>query len=447
MLSRTLLFCFPVLALASNLIENPRFKEIGQGSPADWSTWSPRAEIRPKFGVVHSDEGDALSIQSETTAQYGKWITAPLRVDGGKFYRFEVEYSARNVKNEDVSVAAMLSWFTGENKADAMQRDYVDKVDGSRDWKRMRRILQAPAGSTILRVELIFRWAENGSVQWRAPMLIPVDTPAPRKVRVATSHIRPKAPYTIESNLKLMTDMIDAAAGERADIVCLSEGLAERGVSGALETKAHTVPGPITDQLGASARKNKIWVVTAVVEREGDTIYNTAVLIDRNGRVAGKYRKVHLPTAEAEDGMTPGSDYHVFDTDFGKIGLLICWDNWFVEPARIMRLKGTELVFFPIAGDADDHWDIMSRARAVDNGLYLVSSNTTGGASRIVNPAGEVVTEAAGDFKLAVSEIDLDREWRTKWLSIGPGAGEGRSLYIKERRPDTYSGVLDSPKP
>jgi predicted amidohydrolase len=150
--------------------------------------------------------------------------------------------------------------------------------------------------------------------------------------------------------------------------------------------------------------------------------------------------------AEAEDGMTPGNDYHVFDTEFGKIGLLICWDNWFVEPARIMRLKGAEMVFFPIAGDSDDHWDVMSRARAIDNGLYLVSSNTTGGASRIVNPEGEVLAEAAGDFKLAVADIDLNQEWRAKWLSIGPGLGEGRSLYLKERRPDTYSGVLDSPK-
>ena len=215
---------------------------------------------------------------------------------------------------------------------------------------------------------------------------------------------------------------------------------------GALEMRAHPVPGLITERLGESAKKNKLWVVTAVVERDGDAIYNTAVLIDRNGQIAGKYRKVHLPTSEAEDGMTPGSDYQVFDTEFGKIGLLICWDNWFVEPARIMRLKGAEMVFFPIAGDADTHWDIMSRARAMDNGLYLISSNTSGGASRIVNPAGEIIAEAAGDFKLAVSDIDLNREWRTKWLSIGPGAGEGKSLFIKERRPDTYSGVLASPK-
>ena len=163
MLLRSLLLCFPVLTLASNLIENPGFKEIGPGSPAHWSTWSPRPEIRPKFGVVHSAQGDALSIQSGKAAEYGKWITAPLRVDAGKFYRFEVEYITRNVKSDDVSVAAMLSWFA-VGKRDAIQRDYVDKTDSSRDWKRVWRTVQAPAGATSLRVELVLRWAERGSV-------------------------------------------------------------------------------------------------------------------------------------------------------------------------------------------------------------------------------------------------------------------------------------------
>ena len=136
----------------------------------------------------------------------------------------------------------------------------------------------------------------------------------------------------------------------------------------------------------------------------------------------------------------------MFDTEFGKIGLLICWDNWFVEPARIMRLKGAEMVFFPIAGDSRrTGTSCRERARST-MACILISSNTTGGASRIVNPAGKIIAEAAGDFKLAVSDIDLNREWRTKWLSIGPGLGEGKSLFIKERRPDTYSGVLASPK-
>jgi predicted amidohydrolase len=143
--------------------------------------------------------------------------------------------------------------------------------------------------------------------------------------------------------------------------------------------------------------------------------------------------------------MTPGSEYAVFDTDFGRIGLIVCWDNWFVESARILRLKGAEMLLFPLAGDVDDHWDLMSRARAVDNGVYVVSSNTVGGASRIVNPAGQILAEVSGAFAMGVADIDLSQEWRTRWLSIGPGNGEGKSLYLKERRPDTYPEILPKP--
>ena len=250
--------CFPVLALASNLIENPGFKEIGPGAPANWSTWSPSSgdppeirssSFRSRGCAIHSNRGKAT--------EYGKWITAPLRVDAGKFYSFEVEFRTQNVKSEDVSVAAMLSWFNGPDKQDAAQRDYIDKVDSSHDWKRMSAHSSGACRRNLLRVELIFRWAEKGSVQWRTPVLSKVDAPAPRNVRVATSHIRPPPPHTIESNLKRMTDMIDAAGNEKADIICLSEGLAERGVNGSLETRAHPVPGLVTERLGSKRKKEQ----------------------------------------------------------------------------------------------------------------------------------------------------------------------------------------------
>jgi predicted amidohydrolase len=371
-------------------------------------------------------------------------MTTVKPVRGGAFYRFEVEYRPKNVRSEEVSIAALLSWSSSERR-EALQRDYVDRGNLSSEWRHLVRTIQAPENASSVTIELIFRWSDGGAVEWRAPVLAPADPPQPRRVRIATTQFRPLAPATIESNLRDMSALIDAAGRRKADIVCLSEDLAERGVDVPLEKKAHRIPGPITDALGESARRNNIWVATALVERDGDMIYNTAVLIDRRGRVAAKYRKVHLPTAEAEDGMTPGSDYQVFDTDFGRVGLIVCWDNWFVESARILRLKGAEILLFPLAGDADDHWDLMSRARAVDNGLYIVSSNTVGGNSRIIDPSGTVLAEATASSRIAVADVDLNREWRTKWLSVGPGYGEARSLYLKERRPETYSDI-DGPR-
>ena len=134
---------------------------------------------------------------------------------------------------------------------------------------------------------------------------------------------------------------------------------------------AQPIPGPTTEVLSAKAREHHSWVAMSLLERAGEDVFNTAVLVDREGRIAGKYRKAHLPLEEAERGVTPGREYAVFDTDFGKVGMLVCWDHWFTESVRILRLKGAEMVLLPVAGDIPQHWDVISRARAMDNGVYV----------------------------------------------------------------------------
>jgi predicted amidohydrolase len=189
-----------------------------------------------------------------------------------------------------------------------------------------------------------------------------------------------------------------------------------------------------------------MWIAMTLHEAADDTTHVTCVLVDREGRIAGRYRKTHLPLAEGEEGMTPGSEYPVFDTDFGRVGLLVCWDNWFPEPPRILRLKGAEIILVPFAGDgAIRHYDAITRARALDNGIYLVTSSALPPSpSRIVNPEGEVIAETSGG--IATATIDLNREFRLLWLSVGPSEGEARSLYVKERRPELYA-ALAGPRP
>ncbi len=189
-------------------------------------------------------------------------------------------------------------------------------------------------------------------------------------------------------------------------------------------------------------------MVITLHENDQGRFHNTAVLIDREGRIAGRYRKVHVTLSEAEKGITPGTEFPVFQTDFGKIGILTCWDNWFVESTRILRLKGAEIILLPIAGDeVPGHWDPVSRARALDNGVYFMAS-TTGGTSpsRIINPAGELLAEVSGSFDFAVRQVDLNREWRVRYLSLASGNGEGRTVYIKERHPETYPILLAGPE-
>jgi predicted amidohydrolase len=421
---------------AGNLVPNPNFQILKEGIPQNWSVWSPRPELAPQAKA----SGSELVMAARRFADYGKWTSVVEDISPGKHYRFDVLYRAERVASEAVSVAAMLSWSKDAAGAEAVERDYVDRIEPAGEWRCAWRTLQAPAGARSVRIELVLRWSEGGSVRWKQPRLVEVDAPRRRIVRVATTHLEPNRPATLDGNVQLMGEMLDRAGAEKADLVVLSENFVDRGVTLPLLERAQPVPGPATELLSRKAKQHGVWVVTTLLERDGGLVYNTAVVIDRTGRIAGKYRKVHLPLAEGEEGITPGSDYAVFDTDFGRIGVVTCWDNWFVEPARILRLKGAELIVFPIAGDgAPRHWDVVSRARAIDNGVYLVSSNAVGGASRIIDPDGEVLGEASGAFGLAVCEIDLDRESRLNWLSVGPSLGEGKSLYIKERRPDTYA--------
>lgn len=423
-----------------NLIPNPRFSADENGKPLDWTFWSPRSALAPQADIISGQDGNMLRLRSTRFPSYGKWITVAPKVEPETSYRFDVLYRSERVEKKDVSIAAILSWCSDDSGTKPIQRDYADDVFENGEWRRLGRTLQAPREAHSVRVELVLRWAEEGSVLWKSPQLVAMKPSAHRIVRAVTTHMTPSYPATVEKNLKRMSDILDRAGAEKPDIVCLSENFVDRSVRQPLIETAQTIPGPATRLLSEKASRYATYIVTTLHERDGDLIYNTAVLVNRAGEIVGKYRKVHLATAEGEGGVTPGSEYPVFDADFGRIGILTCWDNWFVEPARILRLKGAEMLLFPCAGDGTPrHWDIIWRARAIDNGVYFVSSTTVGDApSRIIDPTGEVLAETAEAVGIAVADIDLDREWRVYWLSVGPSYGEAKSLYIKERRPDTY---------
>ena len=427
-----------------NLLPNPEFRTAGDGAPAGWSTWSPLPSLAPAAAVESGAEGNCLRLQAREFASFGKWVSSGAAVQAGRYYRFEVLYSPERIANEPASVGVLLTWNAADGRP--VQRDYVDEVTPAGGaWRRAARVIAAPEKAAAVVVELWLRWSEAGSVRFRGPSLVEAPAPAARRVRVVTTRIPAAAGATLAGNLQYMADVLDRAGREKPDIVLLTENFVDRGIPGPPHASAQPVPGPATAVLAEKARQYRSYVVTSLLESDGGHIYITAVLIDRQGRLAGKYRKTHLPLAEAEDGVTPGGDYPVFQTDFGRIGLMVCWDTWFPEPARILRLHGAEMLLVPLAGDgAARHWDVITRARALDNGVYLVASSGNGSSSRIVDPDGEVVSEATDG--LAAADVDLARESRVYWLSVGPANGEARSLYIKERRPETYAPLTGEPR-
>lgn len=397
-----------------------------------WSVWSPRPALAPE-----SKKADGqLLLRARGFSSVGTWSTIVPGVKAGATYRFEVTYKPENV-NSGTSVSAILSWFSDDAGTKLLRRDYAEP-DGA---SLLARTLEAPGETRLLKVELGLKWS-GGSVAFKEPRLVEMPPLQHRRVRVVTTRLRIGAGATIESNLQRLGELLDRAGRERPDLVLMSEIAPQYRVSGTPAEVAQPIPGPITAMLAAKARQYHTWVATSVLERDGNEVYNAAVLFDREGRIAGKYRKVHLPLSEVESGVTPGSDYPVFTTDFGKVGMLICWDNWFPEAARILRLKGAEILLLPVMGEGEPrHWDVISRARAIDNGLYVVASMDQEWPSRIIDPRGEVLAETSDPFGVALAEIDLDRQDGVYWMSIGPGLGEPKSLYLRERRPETYGAL------
>jgi predicted amidohydrolase len=166
-------------------------------------------------------------------------------------------------------------------------------------------------------------------------------------------------------------------------------------------------------------------VVAGLYERSGKVIYNTAVLLGRKGELVGAYRKTHLPREEWEQGITPGSLYPVFTTDFGTVGLMICWDLQFPEPARALAAQGADLILLPIWGGSE----VLARARAIENCVFLVSSSYDM-KSFVVNPAGQVLAEATSERPVVTAPLRLDRPILQPWL------GDMKTRTWKERRAD-----------
>ena len=216
----------------------------------------------------------------------------------------------------------------------------------------------------------------------------------------------------------------------------LGELLTVIGAPGTLDAKAETIPGPSTDRFATVARGYSVNIAFGMLERAGSILYNTAVLLDRSGAIVGKYRKVQLPLPEASAGIAAGDAVPVFETDIGRVALLICQDLSFSEPARDAALQGAELILAPFWGGK--RANIV--ARAVEHGVHVA----VGGydhPSEIVNPLGAVLDSAAigGAPDVAVADIDLSQRFRENWL------GDWRDIAGKERRIAPYSASASHP--
>lgn len=415
-------------------------QEMMPPTASGWTSFAPRSQTAPAFNVSQGGSGFALNINGNgVTNVYGGWRTRIQGLQGGNYYRFRARALPVDVTSVRESVTIMLRWrgaFGDEVSPDYVW-DYRSQADGSRQFDRT---IQAPPGTTAVDIELILQWSSNGRVSFDALSFMPAAAPSARPARVAAVYYRPSGTTSGRESVQLAARFAEqVAATHQPDIIVLGELLNVIGAPGSLDSKAETIPGPSTDFVAGIARSYNVHIVVGLLEREGNLLYNTAVLLNRSGEIAGKYRKIQVPVSESSAGIGPGDAVKVFDTDVGRIALLICHDLSFPEPTREAALKGAELILVPFWGGKSS----LVRARAAEHGMYVAISGYDY-PSEVVDPLGTVLDTVGtinGPPDVALANIDLRRRFREIWL------GDWRDISNKERVTAPYTAGTEPPDP
>jgi predicted amidohydrolase len=229
-----------------------------------------------------------------------------------------------------------------------------------------------------------------------------------KAARVATICQAGRFYGTVEENLKHVAKLMETAFSYEPDLVCLPEAFATASVRKPLEELAEPLDGPIVKAMAEMAREHGSYVICPLYTKRGGGIYNSAVVLDRSGDVVGVYDKLHPVTSSHdytvfEEGVTPGSELKVFDLDFGRVGVQICFDIMFPETWRELAEKGAKMVVWCSAYNGG----FALRAYAYLHHYYVVSSVRTD-KSVVVDPLGNVVAETDALKNIAVAELSLD---------------------------------------
>lgn len=413
-----------------------------------WQAKSPREEIRPAFSVdAHGgpQRHGSLVIQHDGREGLDGWYQREFPVHGQSWMRFTAQRKLTGVASPRRSALVRVLWLDANGKmvraevpAEQVQElghtptaEPEHPADGPTDtagWTLVSGVYPVPPSAKRAVLELHLQWAPNGRVEWSDIEFTETKPPPARRVRLASIHHKPQG-KSARANCEEYAPLIAQAAEKKADLVVLGETVPYVGLGKKPHETAELIPGPSTEYFATLAQRHRLHIVFSLYERDQHLVYNTAVLLDPDGQLLGKYRKVCLPHGEVENGVAPGHEYPVFDTRFGKVGLMVCYDGFFPEVARELSNRGAEVIAWPVWGCNP----LLARARACENHIYLISSTYMQPKdgwmiSAVFDPTGKPIASAEDWGTVAIAEVDLSRPYIGPW-----NLGDFRSMLARHR--------------
>jgi len=397
----------------------------------------------------------------------GWWITeSPIAPGGGVRFRATAEIALDDADDGVYNDLMMyVRWDfpkDGKRRKGAFrQRDfiaYTDRVENGKVVRTFDETYAVPDETDSVEIEFIGKWhAMTATI--RDVKVENVARPKPRVVRcvvgnphestgnrIIAERRRAGETMTAEKTIAVQLAQIETcltnifAHVEKPDIILFSECLASQGAPDPASA-AEAVPGGPSWKLAEKyAVRHACNIAMNVKERDASgRCHNTVFVCDRRGRLAGLFRKVHLTVGEYQQGLVPGDGFPVFDLDFGRVGALVCWDNWFSESIKMVKRNGAELLLFPLAGCAEDHVETCFPSRAIDAGIPILVAMRQGHLPNgVIDRDGQWIAKTFEDCGYAVADLDLNERKRTFWLSVGAGQGDPYELYYDESRPEVY---------
>lgn len=414
---------------AGNLISNRNFSQgSGTGLPAGWTAVCPNHWLAPKFKFGIAPDGHpSLMAEGNGRGECFGYVRYKVHLHGGKTYRLRVQFRFAGMKDVNRHLVHGVFGSDGFNDGIFSYRRQGDLVVGSHRFP-------GPAKGEDAEVRLYFRFSPAGKVWWERVSLRPCAPIPPDPVKIACSWGG--------GNLAYWSRWLDRAGEKKVDLALLPELF-----NGTNPKEAETMNGPAPTLLARKAKQWHMYVSGTFYQKRGHLVFNTAPLFDRKGRLVGTYSKNELYDPEEDLGATPGTGFPVFKTDFGNVGIEICYDSWFPEVTRLLAYKGARLVLIPNEG-----YDMeLMPARAADNGVWVAvssgnnpagiwdSGGAMAGTQQQPDPARAcptTISDYAKDTqgRMLIATVDLSRRYSPDWwggpMRSAPGGRRVRQTLI-----------------